>query len=165
MASRLDQLLAEIVKNIWGCCLSVLWIEDFPKGYECLLSRTEETEEGNGKNLNIVSIALIPPRRPLPKPCYGYLTRSNQTCSPEQEKHRREEPPQVEGTKKWGWSMAGEIGKANKFHTNAWMILNIKESRVIRPAYLCPLGSNPGQHSELFSVNLSPSDFLHGPRY
>ena len=43
---RLDQLLAEIVKNIWGCRLSVLWIEDFPKGYECLLSRTEETEEG-----------------------------------------------------------------------------------------------------------------------
>jgi hypothetical protein len=43
---RLDQLLAEIVKNIWGCRLSVLWIEDFPTGYECLLSRTEETEEG-----------------------------------------------------------------------------------------------------------------------
>jgi hypothetical protein len=61
------------------------------------------------------------------------IKHSNQTCSPEQEKHRREEPPQVEGTKKWGWSMAGEIGKANKFHTNAWMI---EESRVIRPAYL-----------------------------
>jgi hypothetical protein len=43
---RLDQLLAEIVKNIWGCRLSVLWIEDFPTGYECLLSRREETEEG-----------------------------------------------------------------------------------------------------------------------
>lgn len=43
---RLDQLLAEIVKNNWGCRLSVLWIEDFPKGYECLLARTEETEEG-----------------------------------------------------------------------------------------------------------------------
>jgi len=42
------------------------------------------------------------------------IKHSNQTCSPEQEKHRREEPPQVEGTKKWGWSMAGEIGKANK---------------------------------------------------
>lgn len=43
---RLDQLLAEIVKNTWGCRLSVLWIEDFPIGYECLLSRREETEDG-----------------------------------------------------------------------------------------------------------------------
>jgi hypothetical protein len=43
---RLDQLLAEIVKNNWGYRLSVLWIEDFPAGYECLLSRREETEEG-----------------------------------------------------------------------------------------------------------------------
>jgi hypothetical protein len=81
-----------------------------------------------------------PPTKPPPKRCYGYLARSNQTCSPEQEKHRREEPPQVEGTKKWGWSMAGEIGKANKFHTNAWMI---EESRVIRPAYLFPENTSP----------------------
>lgn len=34
---------------------------------------------------------------------------SNQTCSPEQEKHRREEPPQVEGTKK---GIAEDVGGA-----------------------------------------------------